>query len=143
MVALVVSHFSRIGGIAGHFPPAVQLFLVKLGLSLLLADASVKAGGELANVFTRHGPALVLMSIVVSLAPLAGGLLVSAGWVRQNLLETLAVLCGGLNATPAYELLSRRADAEEVLVLFTTAYAIAMILTVVATQLLIGVMHGL
>jgi putative transport protein len=143
VVALVVSHFGRIGWIAGHFPPAVQLFLVKLGLSLLLADASVKAGGELANVFGRHGPALMLMSVVVSLAPLAAGLLVSAWWVRHNLLQTLAVLCGGLNATPAYDLLSRKADADEVLVMFTTAYAIAMILTVIATQVLIGVMRGL
>ena len=142
VVALVVSHFGRLGWIAGQFPPAVQLFLVKLGLSLLLADASVKAGGELANVFSRHGVTLLLMSTVVSLAPLAAGQLVSARWVRHDLLQTLAVLSGGLNATPAYELLSRKADADEVLVLFTTAYAIAMILTVVATQLLIEVMGG-
>jgi putative transport protein len=138
VVALLLSHFGRVGRVIGHFPPATQLFLVRLGLSLLLAGAAVHAGAALVAVFSEQGPVLLLMSVVVSLAALAAGLLASSAWLRQDLLETLLVVSGGVNATPAYELLSRKADSDVALALFTTGYATAMIVTVVATQVLIA-----
>jgi putative transport protein len=140
VVALLLSHFGRIGRIIGHFPPATQLFLVRLGLSLLLAGASVNAGASLVTVFSEQGPTLLLMSVVVSLVALLAGLLAGQLWLGPNLLEMLAVVSGGVNATPAYELLSRKADSEIVLALFTTGYATAMILTVVVTQVLIAIL---
>jgi putative transport protein len=138
VVALLLSHFGRVGRVIGHFPPATQLFLVRLGLSLLLAGASVHAGAALVAVFSEQGPVLLLMSVVISLVAVLAGLVASYVWLRQNLLETLLAVSGGVNATPAYELLSRKADSDIALALFTTAYATAMIVTVVVTQVLIA-----
>jgi putative transport protein len=140
VVALLLSHFGRVGGILGHFPPATRLFLVRLGLSLLLAGASVHAGASLVAVFSEQGPILLVMSVVVSLVAVLAGLAASYFWLRQNLLETLLIVSGGVNATPAYEILSRQADSDSALVLFTTGYATAMIVTVVATQVLIAIL---
>jgi putative transport protein len=138
VVALLLSHVGRVGRIIGHFPPATRLFLVRLGLSLLLAGAAVHAGASLVTVFTERGPVLVLMSVVGSLVPILAGLLASDVWLRQNLLETLLIVSGGVNATPAYEIVSRKADSGIALALFTTGYATAMILTVVVTQVFIA-----
>jgi putative transport protein len=143
LVALVLSHFGRVGRIIGHFPPATQQFLVRLGLALLLAGASVKAGGALVPVFSQHGAVLVAMSLTIALASLGVGLLVAYGLLGRNLLESLAAIAGGTNATPAYERLAARADSDIVLAIFTTGYAISMILMVLATQLLIVVLQNL
>jgi putative transport protein len=140
VVALLLSHFGRVGRIIGHFPPATQLFLVRLGLALLLAGASVHAGAALVTVFSERGPVLLVMSVTVSLVAILAGLLASYGGLRQDLLEALTLVSGGVNATPAYEILSRKADSDIVLALFTTAYATAMILTVLVTQVLIAIL---
>src|SRR5262249_39921166 len=142
VVALLLSHFGRVGRIIGHFPPATQLFLVRLGLALLLAGASVHAGAALVTVFSERGPVLLVMSVVVSLVAILAGLLASYVGLRQDLLEALTLVSGGVNATPAYEILSRVADSDIVLALFTTAYATAMILTVLVTQVLIAILGG-
>jgi putative transport protein len=140
VVALLLSHFGRVGGIIGHFPPATQLFLVRLGLSLLLAGASVRAGSSLVAVFSQQGPILLLMSVVVSVVAILAGLLASHYWLRHNVLEMLMLLSGGVNATPAYTLVARKADSDIALALFTASYATAMILTVVVTQVVIAIL---
>jgi putative transport protein len=137
LVALVLSHFGRIGGVVGHFPPATQMFLVRFGLALLLSVAAMKAGTEVVAVFSEHGVTIVLMSLTINLAALGTGLLVSYVLLRQNFVETLTVLCGGANATPAYEVLAVKADSDIVLAIYTTAYAVTLILIVIVTQLLI------
>jgi putative transport protein len=143
LVGLLLGHFGHVGRVIGHFPPATQLFLVRLGLSLLLAGASIQGGAALAPVFSQHGPNLLLMTGVVTLAATGTGFLVSSFLQRRNLLETLAALCGGMSSNPAYETLATQADSDVVLLVFTSAYAIAMILMVFAMQLLIVVLRAL
>jgi putative transport protein len=142
LVALLLSHFGRVGGIIGHFPPATQLFLVRLGLSLLLAGASVKAGAALVAVFSQQGPIILAMGVAVNAAALTAGLLVSRYVLRRHLLESLAAISGGTNATPAYEVLASQADSRIVLPVFTSSYAISMILMVLTTQVVIAVLQA-
>lgn len=141
VVALVLSYLGRVGWVVGHFPPATQLLLVRLGLALLLAGAAVKAGTGLVSAFSQYGWTLVAMVVVVTAAGLVSGLAVCSLLLKQTLLEALAIVSGGTNATPAYEALSARADSDIVLAIFTTAYATAMILMVLAVQVVIGVLQ--
>jgi putative transport protein len=143
LVALLLSHFGRVGGIIGHFPPATQLFLVRLGLSLLLAGASVKAGAALVAVFSQQGPILIAMAVLINAVALATGLFVSRYTLRRHLLECLAAISGGTNATPAYEVLASQADSRVVLPVFTSSYAITMILMVLTTQAVIAILQAL
>jgi putative transport protein len=143
LVGLLLGHFGHVGRVIGHFPPATQLFLVRLGLSLLLAGASLQGGAALAPVFSEHGLTLLLMTATVTSVATGTGFLVSSLLQRRNLLETLAGLCGGMSSNPAYETLATQADSDLVLLIFTTAYAIAMILMVFAMQLLIVVLRAL
>ncbi len=142
LVALLLSHFGRVGGIIGHFPPATQLFLVRLGLSLLLAGASVKAGAALVAVFSQQGPMLIAMAVTVNAVALAVGLFVSRSVLRRDLLESLAAISGGTNATPAYEVLASPVDSRVVLPVFTSSYAISMILMVLTTQAVILILQA-
>jgi putative transport protein len=142
LVALVLGHFGHVGKVAGHVPPATQLFLVRLGLALLLGVAAVNAGGKLTEVLGRYGGAILLITLLVNLTAVAAGLLAGV-LCGHNLLQRLAVLCGGLSATPAYEALSAKADSDVVLVIFTTAYIMSMLLMVFAMEVFIAVFHAL
>jgi putative transport protein len=141
VVALLLSYWGRVGRVLGHFPAATQLFLVRLGLALLLAGAAMKAGTGLVSAFSQHGWTLVAMVAAVTAAGLCSGVLVCTLLLRQTLLEAMAIVAGGTNATPAYEALSARADSDLVLAVFTTAYAVAMILMVVAVQVVIAILQ--
>jgi putative transport protein len=139
IVALLLGHFGHFAGVVGQFPPATQLFLMRLGLSLLLAASSVHAGAAIGDVFRQHGLILLAMILTIAAAATTVGLL-AARLFASNLLQALESLAGALNATPAHERIASQADSDLVLVMFTTAYVFAMLLMVLTTEILIAVL---
>lgn len=139
VVALLLGHFGHFAGVVGQFPPATQLFLIRLGLSLLLAASSVHAGMAVGTVFGEYGLRLISMTLLITAVATAAGLL-AARVAAGGLLQALASLAGAMNATPAHERIASQADSDLVLVIFTTAYIFAMLLMVLTTEILIAVL---
>lgn len=141
VMALLLGHYGHLAGVVGQFPPATQLFLIRFGLCLLLAASAIHAGPAIEDILSQHGVSMLAMTLLISGVAIAAGLL-AARLASSSLLQTLASLAGGMNATPAHERIAAQADSDLVLVMFTTAYVFAMLLMVFTTEILIAILHS-
>ncbi|MBN1586693.1 MAG: YidE/YbjL duplication [Candidatus Omnitrophica bacterium] len=139
-VALLLGHFGRVGRVVGRMPFAARMLLMELGLVFFLANAGVRAGGSFMQVVGVHGVQLFLVGAVVTLVPMIAGFIFSTYFLKMDLLRTLGGICGGMTSTPALGAIKSKTDSGLPVVSYAAAYPVALILMLVAAQLVIFVL---
>ena len=140
VVALVLGHFGRVGGVVGHIPRPTRLLLQDLGLGLFLADAGVRGGGAFVATVQQHGVALFGLAVVVSGVPLLVGWWFARRWVGLDALQALGGICGSATSTPALGALTGRVDSQAPVVSYVAAYPMALLVMTVVARGLLGLM---
>ena len=140
MVGLIVGHFGGIG--RWSLRPSGRLLTVmrEAGLMLFLAGAVIAAGQGFVETVSRYGWLLFLGGALVTLVPMCIAFVLATYVFKLSLPDTLGSICGGMTSTPALGALITAAGSEDVASSYAAIYPFALVLVVIASQILATVL---
>ncbi len=137
LVALLFSHFGRIGRFNIRVPYGAKFILRELGLVFFLAGAGASAGAHMLEIISTHGTTLLVAGSMVTCFSILVAYVAGRYIFGLNLLTLLGVVCGGMTSTPALGVVMQAVDSEEPAIAYTSIYPIALILMTIGAQLLV------
>ena len=144
IMCLVFGHFGRIGKLSLEVPTQSAKVLRELGLMLFLIGAGVSGGVELAAQITENSSIAMLIlwgflgGAVMTVTPMIVGMLLGSKVLKLPLLNNLGSITGGMTSTPALGTLINTAETEDVAGAYASTYPIALVLIVLACNLMIS-----
>ena len=142
LMSLILAHFGKLGPI--NLRPnehALKTFR-EFGLMLFLVGAGVEGGVELVAQIaaSEYGVMLVVYGFVagaiMTLIPMVVGFLFAKYVCKLPLLNNLGSITGGMTSTPALGTLIGVAGTDDVAGAYASTYPIALVLVVLASQLI-------
>lgn len=143
IMCLVFGHFGRIGKLSLEVPAHSAKVLRELGLMLFLIGAGVDGGVALVSEVSNAGGGMIVVwgllgGVLMTLTPMAVGFAIGKKILRLPLLNNLGSITGGMTSTPALGTLINTAETEDVAGAYASTYPIALVLIVLACNLMIG-----
>ena len=144
IMCLVFGHFGRIGKLSLEVPTYSAKVLRELGLMLFLIGAGVEGGVSLVSQIKENpsGPMIVVWGFiggaVMTIVPMIVGFILGGKVLKLPLLNNLGSITGGMTSTPALGTLINTAETEDVAGAYASTYPIALVLIVLACNLMIG-----
>lgn len=143
IMCLVFGHFGRIGKMSMEVPIHTLKTLKELGLMLFLIGAGVDGGKSLVEA-VGGDPSIIVWGLiggaVITLIPMVVGFFIGKKALKLPLLNNLGSITGGMTSTPALGTLIATADTDDVAGAYASTYPIALVLIVVACNLMISIM---
>ncbi|MBN2326272.1 MAG: hypothetical protein JXR73_03895 [Candidatus Omnitrophica bacterium] len=136
LVALIVSHFGKIGRLRTRVPYAAKYLTREIGLVFFLAGAGVSAGGSFWSVMCETGPLITVIGLLTTIIPMGVAYLMSVYMFKLGNLAAIGVVCGAMTMTPALGVVSSKIDSKTPPLAYTAIYPIAMVLVTVYSQIL-------
>ena len=146
IVALIIGHFGRIGPISMKMNVNVLKGLREFGLMLFLLGAGIEGGVVLVDQIGQNiidGWTILygfLAGIVITIVPMVVGYLFARYICKLPLLSNLGSITGGMTSTPALGTLIGVAGTDDVAGAYASTYPIALVLVVLASQLINSLM---
>ncbi|MBR6737257.1 MAG: permease [Clostridia bacterium] len=142
IMCLVLGHFGRIGKLSFDIPETSLRILREFGLMLFLLVAGFHGGVALVEKMSGDGVgAMVLWGFIggafMTVVPLIVGFIVAKYLLKLPLLNNLGSITGGMTSTPALGTLISTAKTDDVASAYASTYPIALVLIVLACQLMI------
>ncbi len=141
IMCLVFGHFGRIGKLSLEVKEGTLKVMRELGLALFLLGAGVDGGVSLVAQVNANGGAIVAWGFIggalMTVVPMVGGYFIGKYLLKLPLLNNLGSITGGMTSTPALGSLISTAKTDDVASAYASTYPIALILIVLASQLLI------
>ena len=138
IVALLLSRFGGHFYLNNYTTLSANLMLRELGIGLFLASVGLSSGHQLGNAFADgSGVKWILMGIVITLVPLLIAGIVAYKYFRKTYFEICGLLAGASTDPPALAFALKTAGNDVPSSTYATVYPFAMILRIVAAQLLI------
>jgi putative transport protein len=141
IVSLLLGHFGRVGPFRLHVPQAAKYFSRELGLMLFLAGAGTTAGRHFVEVFHQYGWPLLGAGAIVTTATVVTALALAVGVYRMRLLAALGSLAAVMTNPPGLHAATLQTKTDEPALAYASVYPVAMIVKVVAAQLLVQFLH--
>ena len=143
IMCLVFGHFGRIGKLSLEVPAHSAKVLRELGLMLFLIGAGVDGGVSLVSEVSKAGGGMIVVwgligGVVMTLTPMVVGFFLGGKLLKLPLLNNLGSITGGMTSTPALGTLINTAETEDVAGAYASTYPIALVLIVLACNLMIG-----
>jgi putative transport protein len=110
------------------------------GLMLFLAGAGIAAGQGFVETVSRYGWLLFLGGALVTLVPMCIAFVLATYVFKLSLPDSLGSICGGMTSTPALGALISAAGSEDVASSYAAIYPFALVLVVIASQILATVL---
>lgn len=141
IMGLVLGHFGKIGKMSLQVPEFTLKLLREFGLMLFLLGAGFEGGVSLITSLQGKGADIVILGFVggacMTIVPMIVGFFLSKYLMRLPLLNSLGSITGGMTSTPALGTLINTAKTEDVASAYASTYPIALVLVVLACQLMI------
>ena len=143
--SLVFGHFGHIGKLSLEVNEKTLKVLREFGLAMFLLGAGFEGGVALVQEIANAGGAAIVVwgfvgGAVMTLVPMIVGFFVGKYMLKLPLLNNLGSITGGMTSTPALGTLISTAETDDVASAYASTYPIALILIVLASQLLITLM---
>ena len=144
-MCLVFGHFGHFGKLSLEVNEKTLKVLREFGLAMFLLGAGFEGGVALVQEITKAGGAAIVIwgfvgGAVMTVAPMIVGFLLGKYVLKLPLLNNLGSITGGMTSTPALGTLISTAETDDVASAYASTYPIALILIVLASQLLITLM---
>ena len=142
IVALIIGHFGHIGPISMKMNVNILKGLREFGLMLFLLGAGVEGGVVLVDQIGQNiidGWTILygfVAGIVITIVPMVVGYLFARYICKLPLLSNLGSITGGMTSTPALGTLIGVAGTDDVAGAYAATYPIALVLVVLAGQLI-------
>lgn len=145
IMCLVFGHFGHIGKLSLEVNEKTLKVLREFGLAMFLLGAGFEGGVALVQEIANAGGAAIVIwgfvgGAVMTLVPMIVGFVVGKYVLKLPLLNSLGSITGGMTSTPALGTLISTAETDDVASAYASTYPIALILIVLASQLLITLM---
>lgn len=141
IMTLIFGHFGRIGKLSMKIPAQTTKVLKELGLMLFLIGAGVEGGVGLVSAVGDDIAIVIwglLGGVVMTIFPMVVGFFLGGKVLKLPLLNNLGSITGGMTSTPALGTLISTAETEDVAGAYASTYPIALVLIVLACNLMIG-----
>jgi putative transport protein len=144
-MCLCFGHFGHIGKLSLEVKESTLKVMKEFGLALFLLGAGVHGGVALVEqVAANGGVAIVLWGLfggaLMTIVPMLVGFVLGKYVLKLPLLNNLGSITGGMTSTPALGTLIATAKTDDVASAYASTYPIALILIVLASQLMITLM---
>ena len=142
LMGLILSHFGRIGKISLKVDEHALKSFREFGLMLFLVGAGVEGGVELVEQIANSSYGIMIVvygfiaGMVMTLIPMVIGFLFAKKICKLPLLNNLGSITGGMTSTPALGTLIGVAGTDDVAAAYASTYPIALVLVVLASQLI-------
>ena len=146
IMSLIIAHFGHIGPISMKTDVHALKSFREFGLMLFLLGAGLEGGVVLVEQISQSelGAMLVVYGfvagIVITIIPMVVGFLFARYVCKLPLLNNLGSITGGMTSTPALGTLISTAGTDDVAGAYASTYPIALVLVVLATQLINSLM---
>lgn len=138
IAALLLSRFGGVIYLNNYTTRSANLMLRELGISFFLASVGLSSGHNLGNAFaTGEGWYWMAMGAVITLVPLLIVGYIAHIKFRKTFFEVCGLLAGASTDPPALAFAIKTAGSDVPTATYATVYPLAMILRIVAAQLLI------
>ena len=142
IMGLVLGHFGRIGKLSLEVPETTLKLLREFGLMLFLLGAGFEGGVNLVSSLEGEGAGMVIWGFaggaLMTITPMFVGFFLAKKLMKLPLLNALGSITGGMTSTPALGTLINTAETEDVASAYASTYPIALVLVVLACNLMIG-----
>jgi len=149
IMALIIAHFGHIGSIDLRVKTDALKSFREFGLMLFLCGAGLEGGVVLVDQISKSslGPMLVvygfLAGVVITMIPMVVGYFFARKICKLPLLSSLGSITGGMTSTPALGTLIGVAGTDDVAGAYAATYPIALVLVVLAAELINSLMMGI
>lgn len=146
IMSLILAHFGRIGSISMKTDIHALKSFREFGLMLFLLGAGIEGGVVLVQQISQSELGIMLVvygfiaGAVITLIPMIIGYLFARYICKLPLLNNLGSITGGMTSTPALGTLISTAGTDDVAGAYASTYPIALVLVVLATQLINSLM---
>ena len=144
IMCLVFGHFGHIGKLSLEVKEGTLKVLREFGLALFLLGAGVHGGVALKESMSSEFMVQMIWGFVggalMTIAPLVVGYFFGKYVLKLPLLNNLGSITGGMTSTPALGTLISTAKTDDVASAYASTYPIALVLVVLASQLMIRLM---
>ncbi len=145
IMCLVFGHFGHIGKLSLEVKEGTLKVLREFGLALFLLGAGFEGGVALVQEITNAGGAAIVAwgfvgGAIMTVVPLIVGYFVGRYLLKLPLLNNLGSITGGMTSTPALGTLISTAGTDDVASAYASTYPIALVLIVLASQLMVTLM---
>lgn len=144
IMGLILGHFGRMGKLSLEVPESTLKLLRELGLMLFLLGAGFEGGVNLVSSLEGEGAGMVIWGFVggacMTIMPMVVGFILAKFVMKLPLLNALGSITGGMTSTPALGTLINTAKTEDVASAYASTYPIALVLVVLACNLIVGLM---
>ncbi|RJP18810.1 MAG: hypothetical protein C4527_28285 [Candidatus Omnitrophota bacterium] len=136
LVAILVSHFGRIGRLNTRVPYAAKYLIREIGLLFFLAEAGSKAGGSFVQVFQEAALQIFLLGVLITFVSMLVSYFFSFYVFRLGRLASLGVVCGAMTSTPALGAAASSVESDTPMINYASIYPLAMVVVTVFSQIL-------
>jgi putative transport protein len=143
-MCLIFGHFGKIGKMSFQIPESSLKLLREFGLMLFLMGAGFHGGVVLIEKINNGGAnvgAMVIWGVIggacMTTIPMIVGFIIAKFVLKLPLLNNLGSITGGMTSTPALGTLISTAKTDDVASAYASTYPIALVLIVLACQLMI------
>lgn len=144
IMCLVFGHFGHIGKLSLEVKEGTLKVMREFGLAFFLLGAGVHGGVSLVEQIKAFGGGIVVWGFVggalMTLVPMIAGFFLGKYLLKLPMLNNLGSITGGMTSTPALGTLISTAETDDVASAYASTYPIALILIVLASQLMITLM---
>lgn len=146
LMGLILAHFGHIGPVSLKVDEHALKSFREFGLMLFLVGAGVEGGVELVEQIaaSEYGIMIVVYGFIagalMTLIPMIVGYLFARKICKLPLLNNLGSITGGMTSTPALGTLISVAGTDDVAAAYASTYPIALVLIVLASQLINSLM---
>lgn len=141
IMCLVFGHFGKIGKLSLQIPHETTKILREFGLMLFLLGAGFEGGVSLVGEISKFGGDIVAWGFIggalMTIVPMVVGFFIAKYLMKLPLLNNLGSITGGMTSTPALGTLCKTAGTDDVASAYASTYPIALVLVVLACQLMI------
>ena len=131
---LILSHFGHIGPVSIRTDRHVLEVFREFGLLFFLIGTGIPGGAFFVEFFE---PVYFLYGAVITVVSMVVGYLVAGKLLKLPLLNSLGSITGGMTSTPALGALIKTAGTDDVAASYASAYPVALVCVVLASQFLI------
>lgn len=148
IMSLIFGHLGHIGKFSLKVTDGTVKVFREFGLMLFLIGAGISGGVSLVSEISKSslGGMIVVYGLIggalMTIIPMVIGFLIAKYVLKLSLLNNLGSITGGMTSTPALGTLINTAETDDVAAAYASTYPIALVLVVLASQLIITLMGG-
>jgi putative transport protein len=138
LLAILLSRIQRIGSVVWFMPATANTAIREMGIVLFLACVGLQAGEKfIPAILGGDGLVWLACGFAITVVPLLAVGIFARAVLKTNFIDLCGLLAGSMTDPPALAFANSIAKSDSPSVAYATVYPLAMLLRILAAQLLV------